>query len=114
MPPGDLKASARVVFDFVGSDATLQFAGRIVERGGTVVQIGEERGQVPFGLGFVPHEAIFTTSIWGSMDDLRAVLECARAGKIVWDVESLPLSDANTALERVRRGVVSGRLVLRP
>ncbi len=110
----DFNGSARVVFDFVGSEDTLRFAGGIVERGGAVVQVGEAGGQILFGLGTVPHEAIFTTSIWGSMDDLKAVLEYARTGKIRWDIECLPLRDVNDALDRVRRGEVSGRLVLRP
>ncbi len=108
------RSSARIVFDFVGSEDTLRFAGRIVERGGAVVQIGEAGGQIPFGLGTVPHEAIFTTSIWGSLDDLKAVLEYARAGKILWDIECLPLDDVNDALDRMRHGDVCGRLVLRP
>jgi len=110
----DCRDSARMVFDFVGSEATLQVAAAIIERGGAVVQIGEAGGQMPFGLGIVPHEAIFTTSIWGSLDDLKAVLEYARAGRILWDVECMPLSEVNAALDRVRRGDVSGRLVLRP
>lgn len=112
--PGDFQGRAQVVFDLVGSDSTLQFAANIVQRGGTVVQIGEAGGRLPFGLGAVPHEAVFTTSIWGSMEDLKAVLDYALAGKLRWDVECLRLEDANAALERVRRGQVSGRLVLRP
>lgn len=108
------KGLARIVFDFVGSEDTLRFASGIVERGGAVVQVGEAGGRIPFGLGAVPHEAILTTSIWGSMDDLKAVLEFARAGKIRWHIECLPLRDVNDALDRVRRGDVSGRLVLRP
>lgn len=45
---------------------------------------------------------------------LYAVLEYARAGKILGEVECLPLGDANAALERLRHGEVCGRLVLRP
>jgi len=62
----------------------------------------------------VPHEAHFTTSIWGSRSDLEAVLDLARRGAIQWHVETLPLERANEALERVRRGEVRGRLVLTP
>ena len=110
----DFEGPARVVLDFVGSDDTLRFAAGILEPGGAVVQIGEAGGRIPFGLDAVPHEAIFTTSIWGSMEDLNAVLECARTGKIVWNVDYMRLGEANAALERVRRGEVCGRVVLLP
>ena len=62
----------------------------------------------------VPFEASFTTSIWGSMQDLATVLEYAKLGRIRWDVESLPLDKANEALVRLRKGEVPGRIVLIP
>lgn len=114
MLTADFKGSARMVLDFVGTNETLGLAGTVVERGGVAVQVGEAGGTIPFGLGVVPHEATFTTSIWGSMDDLKAVLEHAHAGRIRWQVELLPLCDANLALSRVRNGDVSGRIVLQP
>ena len=112
--PGKSPASARVVLDFVGTDQTLALAAKVVERGGIVVQIGEAGGSAPFGLGRVPNEAVFTTSIWGSIEELNAVLDCARRGDLQWDVEALPLAEANTALKRLRQGEVRGRLVLVP
>lgn len=112
VPPGGLDLSARVVLDFVGSDATLELAGRTVERAGVVVQIGEGGGTLPFSFASVPYEATVTTSAWGSLEDLAAVLDLARRGEIEWHVETLRLEDANVALDRLRRGEVLGRLVL--
>jgi propanol-preferring alcohol dehydrogenase len=112
--PSSLTRPARAVLDFVGSDDTLSLARRIVERGGIVTQVGEAGGCVPFGMGFVPQESYFTTSIWASMQDLSTVLGYAHAGKLDWQVETLPLENANEALSRVRKGDVSGRLVLVP
>jgi propanol-preferring alcohol dehydrogenase len=112
--PRDSPASARVVLDFVGSEQTLALATKAVERGGIVVQVGDGGGRVPFGLGTSPDEAVLTTSIWGSRRDLEAVLACARRGDVEWDVEALPLAEANTALARLRQGDVRGRLVLVP
>jgi D-arabinose 1-dehydrogenase-like Zn-dependent alcohol dehydrogenase len=107
-------SGVRAAFDFLGSDETLALAARAVERGGLVVQIGEGGGRLPLGLNTIPHEAVFTTSIWGSPADLDAVLDCARRGYLQRDVESLPLAAANTALRRLREGDVRGRLVLVP
>jgi alcohol dehydrogenase, propanol-preferring len=106
--------SARAVLDFVGSDGTLRQAAGIVEPTGIAVQVGEAGGHLSFGLGSVPHEASFTTSIWGSLDDLAAVLKHARQGELDWHVETLPLEQVNEALERLRQGDVLGRLVLTP
>ena len=107
-------STAEAVLDFVGTDETLGLASRAVKRGGVVVQIGEAGGKTPFGMRSVPFEASFTTSIWGSMQDLATVLEYAKLGRIRWDVESLPLDKANEALVRLRKGEVPGRIVLIP
>ncbi len=105
---------ARAVFDFVGSPRSLALGAKVVEQGGILVQIGEAGGRLPFGFDTVPSEAHVTTSVWGSLDELRAVVDLARRGRITWHVETLPLDRANDALRRVRRGQVLGRLVLTP
>jgi alcohol dehydrogenase, propanol-preferring len=114
VPPEDLDEPAEVVLDFVGTDETLSTAAALVKPKGAVVQIGEAAGKLAFALERVPHEAWFTTSIWGSLDDMAAVVDLAERGEITWDVETLPLEQANEALRRVERGEVSGRLVLTP
>ncbi len=48
------------------------------------------------------------------MDDLAAVLDHVCRGEVEWHVETLPLEQANEALERLRRGDVLQRLVLTP
>jgi len=48
----------------------------------------------------------------GTREDVREVLALASAGKIRCRVSTRPLSEANQALEQLRRGQVSGRLVL--
>jgi propanol-preferring alcohol dehydrogenase len=48
----------------------------------------------------------------GTRQDLREVLAMAAAGKVRCQVASRPLAEANEALNELRRGQVSGRLVL--
>lgn len=105
---------ACAVFDFVGSPTSLRLGLRALEPGGILIQVGAAGGQVPFGFDRVPPEAHLTTSVWGSLQELREVVELARSGKLRWHVEALPLERANEALARVRRGAVLGRLVLVP
>jgi propanol-preferring alcohol dehydrogenase len=112
--PDETLPRANVVFDFVGSDDTLRAGARILERGGLLVLVGEAGGSLPVRFGNFPHEAHVTTSVWGSRSDLEAVLALARDGRLRWDVECLPLGSVNTALDRLRRGDVSGRLVVVP
>ena len=102
------------VLDFVGTDESLTLAAGLVRRGGVIAQIGEGGGKISFGFGEIDHEVTLTTSLWGSLEDLRTVLEHARRGELRWDVEEFPLSQANSALERLRQGEIRGRAVLRP
>jgi alcohol dehydrogenase, propanol-preferring len=48
----------------------------------------------------------------GTRQDLREVLTMAAAGKARCQIATRPLADANEALNQLRRGQVSGRLVL--
>lgn len=101
------------VVDFVGSEASLSAAARAVARLGLVVVVGLNGGRIPFGFGAVPHEARFTSSVWGSRAQLDELLDLAgRESSVLNPVETLPLEDAQTAHDRLRAGDVEGRMVL--
>jgi propanol-preferring alcohol dehydrogenase len=57
-------------------------------------------------------EVRIQASAVGTRQDLREVLALAAAGKIRCRVGTRPLSEANHALDLLRRGQVSGRIVL--
>jgi propanol-preferring alcohol dehydrogenase len=109
-----LGGPADVVFDFVGTHATLEYATRNVAPGGLVSLVGEAGGSVAFGFERLPVEASLTTTAWGSLADLRAVVRLARRGSLKWEVERVPLADAQEAHDRLAAGTVRGRLVLVP
>ncbi len=116
--PGDLNdadaGTATVVLDFAGADQSLAAAARLVARQGLVVVVGLYGGRIPFGLGAVPHEARFMSSIWGSPAELDELLALARRERIEHTVEVMALADAEQAHQRLRRGEVAGRVVLVP
>ena len=87
----ELEGPLDVVFDYVGADATLAVANRIIRRGGLVVNVGAYGGSIPFGFSLVPHETWWTQSMWGSRDDLAAVIRIAQRGDLQYSVERLPL-----------------------
>lgn len=109
-PPG----TVNVVLDFVGTDATLADASRVVAPGGLVVLVGEAGGSVPFGFDRLAVESWMTTVAWGSRDELGAVVQLARAGALRWEVATFPLERTAEAHARLRAGEVNGRLVLVP
>jgi alcohol dehydrogenase, propanol-preferring len=105
---------ADVVFDFVGTDATLAHAAAVVAPDGLVVLVGEAGGSIAFGFDAIPIESWLTTVAWGTRDDLREVVRLAARGRLRWDVERVPLAEASAAHDRLRAGQVEGRLVLVP
>jgi propanol-preferring alcohol dehydrogenase len=50
----------------------------------------------------------------GTRQDLREVLAMAAAGKVHCQVVARPLAEANAALDQLRKGQVTGRIVLTP
>ena len=103
-----------VVFDFVGTDGTLDHASQVVAPGGAIILVGEAGGQVSFGMDRQTVESWLTTVAWGSTQDLREVVRLARRGKLTWETETMPLEEAAAAHERLRQGEVTGRIVLVP
>jgi propanol-preferring alcohol dehydrogenase len=103
-----------VVFDFVGSDQTLEYAVRSVAPGGLVSLVGEAGGTFEFGFDRLPVEASLQTTAWGSLADLREVVRLAKRGRMRWSVDWMPLAEAAAAHDRLAAGTVSGRIVLVP
>lgn len=108
----ELTGKFDAIIDFVGADATMSTAAGAVDRQGIVVIVGLWGGRIPFGLGLIPSEAVLTTSIWGSLDELKELLEFVRTHPIQHTVERIPLEDAQLAHERLRAGAITGRAVL--
>lgn len=109
-----LGGPADVVFDFVGNDPSLEYAVRNVAPGGLVSLVGEAGGRYEFSFRQMPVEASLTTTGWGSVSDLRAVVSLAKRGRMKWHVERMPLAQANAAHDRLAEGRVEGRIVLVP
>jgi alcohol dehydrogenase, propanol-preferring len=112
--PDQLDGPYTAVLDFVGSDDSLAHAARLVDRQGVAIVIGLFGGRVPFGLGAVPHEARFLSSIWGSRDELAELIELARRERLEYTIDTMPLDRAQEAHDLIRSGGARGRIVLTP
>jgi propanol-preferring alcohol dehydrogenase len=112
--PEDLEGPYAAVLDFVGSADSLAHAARLVDRQGIVLVIGLFGGRIPFGLGAVPHEARFLSSIWGSRDELAELIALAQRERLEYTIDTMPLTQAQQAHDLIRSGGARGRIVLTP
>lgn len=100
------------VIDFVGADATMAAAASVINRQGIIVVVGLWGGRIEFGVGALPSEAVLTTSIWGSLDELKELLEFAQNHPLQHSVEPIPFEKAQHAHDLLRAGSIKGRAVL--
>lgn len=110
----ELDGKFDAIIDFVGAQPTLEAAVQRVQRRGIVVAVGLYGGRVPFGVGAVPHEAQFMSSIWGTVGELGELIAFAHRHPIQDTVEPMPLDRAEEAHQRLRAGDAAGRIVLVP
>ncbi len=107
---------AYAVVDFVGSEASFNFANAIVRKGGKIILVGLFGGALNMPLPLIPMRAIsIMGSFVGSLPEAEEMMALVRAGKVApIPVEKRPLSEANQALSDLRQGKITGRVVLTP
>ncbi len=102
-----------VIFSPAGEQVLL--ALRLLARGGTVACAGVTMSDLPgFPYADLYQERTVRSVANATRADARELLELAARIPIATSVETLPLAEANGALERVKRSAVSGALVLVP
>jgi len=108
---GDIAAA----IDFVGKDETLQWCGNVLGTGGRlyVVGIGGGTYEVSFN-PLLGSEIAVTNVFWGSINQLRDVIDLAAAGRLEIDVEQVGFDDLTDTYERLEAGGVDRRAVLVP
>jgi alcohol dehydrogenase, propanol-preferring len=108
-----------VVFDFVGSQESLDLAAQVTRRGGAVVVSGGGGGQLSItarmGAGGTPdREVTIVHTFGGTRADLVRALALAEAGHVSTHTVTYALDQARRALEDLDAGRVLGRAVLVP
>jgi alcohol dehydrogenase, propanol-preferring len=108
-----------VVFDFVGSQDSLDLAARVTGRGGAIVVAGGGGGRLvlsaQMGTGRFPErEVTMVHTFGGTRADLAGALALAAEGRVRTRVQPFPLAEADRALAELAAGRVLGRAVLVP
>lgn len=112
----DTGGGAYAAVDFVGSESSFAFANAVTRRGGKIVLVGLFGGAMTMPLPMFPLRALSVIgSFVGSLAEAEEMMELVRAGRIdPIPVETRPLPEAGRALDDLRQGRVTGRVVLTP
>src|SRR5713101_4772094 len=107
------KGGVHITLVTSASKAAYDMAFSCVRPTGTLLAVGLPAENICFPpIMMAAAEVRIQASAVGTRQDLREVLAMAAAGKIRCQVGTRPLSEANQALDQLRSGQVSGRIVL--
>jgi propanol-preferring alcohol dehydrogenase len=109
---------ADAVFDFVGSQATVDLASRVIAPDGALRFVGLAGGSLRYpsdlAAPIVPWGVDVRRSYGGTRQDQRMVIDLARQGRIQVDTHVYSLDDGERAFADLEEGRVRGRAVLVP
>jgi alcohol dehydrogenase/propanol-preferring alcohol dehydrogenase len=107
-------AAPLAIIDLVNGSASARFAFDALRKGGRLVQVGLFGGELALPLPLMANKALtLQGSYVGTPADLRDVVRLAQSGALpAIPVERVPQHQAGAALNRLRAGGVTGRLVL--
>jgi alcohol dehydrogenase, propanol-preferring len=111
--PGGRGADAAI--DFVGIRATCSLGFRVIGKGGTLVVVGLAGGIIELPLALFPLRGVqIIGNFTGTLNDLVELVDISKEGLVSPVIsEVCPLEDANIALDKLNRGEVKGRILLR-
>lgn len=102
------------VADIVGVQATFDLACKQVKAGGIVIPIGLGSERLSFDqVDACIREVNILGSFWGTSLDQVEVFELVKRGLIKPQVETADFKDLNKVLDRLKRGEVKSRVVLK-
>jgi alcohol dehydrogenase/propanol-preferring alcohol dehydrogenase len=103
------------IIDMVNGSASAAAAFDSLRKGGKLVQVGLFGGELRLPLPIMAMRALTVQGSYvGTVKDLRALVALARGGTLpALPIQQLPLFEADAALNRLREGRVTGRIVLR-
>ncbi len=109
-----LHGQADVVLDFVGAQATVDLARKLVRPNGDCTIVGLGGGSLPVSQDKVSWGARVSMPLYGSIAELREVIALARRGRVHARVSRFPLERAHEAYAQMEAGTFEGRAVILP
>jgi alcohol dehydrogenase/propanol-preferring alcohol dehydrogenase len=102
------------IIDLVNGTETARFAFDSLRKGGKLIQVGLFGGEMNIPLPLVPIRALtIQGSYVGNVKELRELVGIAASGALpAIPITTMPLNQADAALNRLKDGKVIGRIVL--
>lgn len=102
------------VIDFVNSSGTAALVNSLVAKGAKWVQVGVMGGSIEMSLVANIFKGLtIYSNITGNLDELRRLVQMAKEGKLSpVPVQEMPWDSVNEAMDLLKAGKVSGRVVL--
>ena len=109
------KGGVAAAIDFVGAPATTKFGTGVLRKGGVHIIVGLYGSELAMSLPLFPFKLMTVRgSFTGSLEELRELIELAKAGRIPpIPIATRSFSEVNATLQDLREGRVVGRIVLR-
>jgi alcohol dehydrogenase/propanol-preferring alcohol dehydrogenase len=104
----------RAIIDLVNGTETARSAFDALRKGGKLVQVGLFGGELAVPLPVMPMRALtIQGSYVGNVKELRELVGIAQKGGLPGiPITRMPLNQADSALNRLKAGKVTGRIVL--
>ncbi len=102
------------VFDMVGSRETMALGLACGRPRASLTVVGITAETMPWGFATTPYEMCVTSTLWGSLPELREVVDLARCGAIRPAIERYTLDGAMDAYKRLELGDLTARAVVVP
>lgn len=104
---------ADLVLDFVGASVTTRPGAFVLASGGRLVVVGAAGGRLTVGkdLGLSTGWQV-SAPFWGTMADLRVVVELAHKGSLHAEVTTFPFDETLKAYQQLHSGSITGRAVV--
>lgn len=103
-----------LTLDIVGAEATIALALAVARAGSRIVLVGAAGGTVAYHLWATKFEVQLTTSMWGSVSDLRDVIAMAQLGQLAPQVTTFGFEEIPDAFHHLESGTLDGRAVILP
>jgi alcohol dehydrogenase/propanol-preferring alcohol dehydrogenase len=102
------------VIDFVNSAGTAKLVYSLVAKGAKWVQVGVMGGSIEMSLvGNIFKGLTVYSNITGNLEELRTLVQLAKEGKLSpVPVQKMPWNSVNEAMDLLKAGKVTGRMVL--
>ncbi|WP_157155588.1 MULTISPECIES: zinc-binding dehydrogenase [unclassified Diaminobutyricimonas] len=101
------------IIDFAGFGTTTTGALEVVRNGGRVVQVGMGRLQIEFNTDpLILKQVDYVGSMGGGVEDLAGIYELMASGDLDPKITLVDFDKIDEGLDQLRRGTVTGRLVV--